>query len=215
MEEVYAVELHEMGLTIGKQELLKDISVNFNYGKIYGIIGRNGSGKTLLFKCISGFILPTHGDVHVIGEQVGKDIDFSGHMGVIIETPGFIPHYSAYRNLKILADISGGAKKERIIECIRMVGLDEKEKKPVKKYSLGMRQRLGLAQAIMEDPQVLVLDEPMNGLDKHGVEDVRKLLLQLKEQDKTILIASHNAEDIRLLCDEVYEMEAGVLTKVK
>lgn len=215
MEEVYAVELHEVGLTIGKQELLKDISVNFNYGKIYGIIGRNGSGKTLLFKCISGFILPTHGDVHVIGEQVGQDIDFSGHMGVIIETPGFIPHYSAYRNLKILADISGGAKKERIIECIRMVGLDEKEKKPVKKYSLGMRQRLGLAQAIMEDPQVLVLDEPMNGLDKHGVEDVRKLLLQLKEQDKTILIASHNAEDIRLLCDEVYEMEAGVLTKVK
>ena len=96
-----------------------------------------------------------------------------------------------------------------------MVGLNEKEKKPVKKYSLGMRQRLGLAQAIMEDPQVLVLDEPMNGLDKHGVEDVRKLLLQLKEQDKTILIASHNAEDIRLLCDEVYEMEAGVLTKVK
>lgn len=215
MEEVYAVELHEVGLTIGKQELLKDISVNFNYGKIYGIIGRNGSGKTLLFKCISGFILPTHGDVHVIGEQVGKDIDFSGHMGVIIETQGFIPHYSAYRNLKILADISGGAKKERIIECIRMVGLDEKEKKPVKKYSLGMRQRLGLAQAIMEDPQVLVLDEPMNGLDKHGVEDVRKLLLQLKEQDKTILIASHNAEDIRLLCDEVYEIEAGVLTKVK
>lgn len=215
MEEVYAVELHEVGLTIGKQELLKDISVNFNYGKIYGIIGRNGSGKTLLFKCISGFILPTHGDIHVIGEQVGKDIDFSGHMGVIIETPGFIPHYSAYRNLKILADISGGAKKERIIECIRMVGLNEKEKKPVKKYSLGMRQRLGLAQAIMEDPQVLVLDEPMNGLDRHGVEDVRKLLLQLKEQDKTILIASHNAEDIRLLCDEVYEMEAGVLTKVK
>ena len=215
MEEVYAVELHEVGLTIGKQELLKDISVNFNYGKIYGIIGRNGSGKTLLFKCISGFILPTHGDIQVIGEQVGKDIDLSGHMGVIIETPGFIPHYSAYRNLKILADISGGAKKERIIECIRMVGLNEKEKKPVKKYSLGMRQRLGLAQAIMEDPQVLVLDEPMNGLDKHGVEDVRKLLLQLKEQDKTILIASHNAEDIRLLCDEVYEMEAGVLTKVK
>lgn len=215
MEEVYAVELHEVGLTIGKQELLKDISVNFNYGKIYGIIGRNGSGKTLLFKCISGFILPTHGEIHVIGEQVGKDIDFSGHMGVIIETPGFIPHYSAYRNLKILADISGGAKKERIIECIRMVGLNEKEKKPVKKYSLGMRQRLGLAQAIMEDPQVLVLDEPMNGLDKHGVEDVRKLLLQLKEQDKTILIASHNVEDIRLLCDEVYEMEAGVLTKVK
>ena len=215
MEEVYAEELHEVGLTIGKQELLKDISVNFNYGKIYGIIGRNGSGKTLLFKCISGFILPTHGDIHVIGEQVGKDIDFSGHMGVIIETPGFIPHYSAYRNLKILADISGGARKERIIECIRMVGLNEKEKKPVKKYSLGMRQRLGLAQAIMEDPQVLVLDEPMNGLDRHGVEDVRKLLLQLKEQDKTILIASHNAEDIRLLCDEVYEMEAGVLTKVK
>ena len=190
MEEVYAVELHEVGLTFGKLELLKDISVNFNYGKIYGIIGRNGSGKTLLFKCISGFILPTHGEIHVIGEQVGKDIDFSGHMGVIIETPGFIPHYSAYRNLKILADISGGARKERIIECIRMV-------------------------AIMEDPQVLVLDEPMNGLDRHGVEDVRKLLLQLKEQDKTILIASHNAEDIRLLCDEVYEMEAGVLTKVK
>ncbi|MBD8973839.1 MAG: ATP-binding cassette domain-containing protein [Lachnospiraceae bacterium] len=214
-EKVYAVELHEVGLTIDKQELLKDISLNLDYGKIYGIIGRNGSGKTLLFKCIAGFILPTHGDIEVIGEQIGQDTDFSGHMGVIIETPGFIPHYSAYKNLKILADISGGVKKERIIECIRMVGLDEKERKPVKKYSLGMRQRLGLAQAIMEDPHVLVLDEPMNGLDKQGVEDIRHLLLELKKQDKTILIASHNAEDIRLLCDEVYEMDAGMLTKIK
>ena len=209
MEEVYAVELHEVGLTIGKQELLKDISVNFNYGKIYGIIGRNGSGKTLLFKCISGFILPTHGDVHVIGEQVGKDIDFSGHMGVIIETPGFIPHYSAYRNLKILADISGGAKKERIIECIRMVGLDEKEKKPIKKYSLGMRQRLGLAQAIMEDPDILLLDEPLNGLDNEGVEEIRKVLLSLKEKGKLIILASHSKEDIQILCDTVFRMDHG------
>lgn len=215
MEEVYAVELHEVGLTIEKQELLKNISVNFNYGKIYGIIGRNGSGKTLLFKCISGFIIPTHGKIDVIGEQIGKDTDFSGHMGVIIETPGFIPHYSAYQNLKILANISGGATKERIVECIHLVGLDEKDHKPVKKYSLGMRQRLGLAQAILEDPQVLVLDEPMYGLDKQGVEDIRNLLLELKRQDKTILIASHNAEDIQVLCDEVYEMEAGILTKVK
>ena len=111
-------------------------------------------------------------------------------MGVIIETPGFIPHYSAYQNLKILANISGGATKERIVECIHLVGLDEKDHKPVKKYSLGMRQRLGLAQAILEDPQVLVLDEPMNGLDKQGVEDIRNLLLELKRQDKTILIAS-------------------------
>ena len=209
------IEVRDVNKYFGEEYVLKSVSHTFEKGKIHGIVGNNGSGKTVLMKCICGFLKPDSGVIYVNHKQVGKETDFPEDIGIIIETPGFIPHYSAYKNLKILADISGGVKKERIIECIRMVGLDEKERKPVKKYSLGMRQRLGLAQAIMEDPHVLVLDEPMNGLDKQGVEDIRHLLLELKKQDKTILIASHNAEDIRLLCDEVYEMDAGMLTKIK
>lgn len=209
------IKVNNLSLKIKTTDILKNINLEFEKGKIHGLIGRNGSGKTMLMKCICGFIKPTEGTVHVAEKQIGKDCDFPENVGIIIETPGFIPYYSGYKNLKLLADLNRKIDGEKIKETMNQVGLDPNLKRHVKKYSLGMRQRLGLAQAIMEDPDLLILDEPMNGLDKDGVADMRKYLLNLKEQGKTILIASHSAEDIEILCDTVCEMDKGVLTKLK
>lgn len=209
------IQITDLCKSFGKTEVLHNITVNFEQGKIHGLIGRNGSGKTILLKCICGMIPITSGTLKVRGKQIGRDADIPESVGVIIETPGFLPEYSAYKNLRFLADISGSVTRETIEQAIKKVGLDPKDKKRVGKYSLGMRQRLGLAQAIMEDPQLLILDEPMNGLDKQGVADMRKYLLELKANGKTILIASHSAEDIEVLCDTVYEMDKGYIQKVR
>lgn len=209
------IEIKDLSLTIKKTEILKNINIYFEKGKIHGLIGRNGSGKTMLMKCICGFIKPTDGEIYVNEKRVGKDCDFPDSIGIIIETPGFIPYYSGCKNLKLIADLNKKINKEQIRSAMKQVGLDPDSRLHVKKYSLGMRQRLGLAQAIMEDPDLLILDEPMNGLDKDGVADMRKYLLNLKEQGKTIIIASHSAEDIEILCDTVCEMDKGVLVKVR
>ena len=204
----------DVSLTIGKTQILKDINVEFDEGMIHGLIGRNGSGKTMLMKCICGFIKVTHGEIIVDGKRVGKDVDFPKDMGIIIETPGFIPYYSGYKNLKLLAGLNNKIGKQQVREAMKKVGLDPDLKRHVKKYSLGMRQRLGLAQAIMEDPKILVLDEPFNGLDKDGVKEMREYLLSYKEQGKTILICSHSAEDIAVLCETVHEMDKGRLETI-
>lgn len=209
------IEVRDVTLVIGKTTILKNVTASFESGKIYGLIGRNGSGKTMLMKCICGFIRPTSGEIIVDEKKVGKEIDFPQNMGIIIETPGFIPYYSGYKNLKLLAGLRKRINSEGIKQAMINVGLDPKLKRHVKKYSLGMRQRLGLAQAIMENPDILILDEPMNGLDKEGVEDMREYLLQLKKQGKLILIASHSSEDISILCDCIYEMEKGILVKAE
>lgn len=209
------IEVNNVSLTIKKVPILVDINTSFECGKIHGMIGRNGSGKTMLMKCICGFVKPTSGKITVNGKIVGKDCDFPENTGIIIETPGFIPYYSGYKNLKLLADLNKKISKEDIIQTMKRVGLPPELKRHVRKYSLGMRQRLGLAQAIMENPDLLILDEPMNGLDKDGVNDMRQYLLDLKAQGKTIIIASHSAEDISVLCDTVCEMDKGVLTRIK
>lgn len=209
------IKICNLFLTIKKTEILKNINAEFKQGEIHGLIGRNGSGKTMLMKCICGFVRPTSGEITVAGKQIGKDCDFPENVGIIIETPGFIPYYSGYKNLKLLADLNKKINKEEIRETMRKVGLDPDLKRHVKKYSLGMRQRLGLAQAVMENPDILILDEPMNGLDKDGVGDMREYLLDLKKQGKTIIIASHSSEDIAVLCDTVSEMDKGILTKIK
>lgn len=209
------IEINGVSLTLRKTQILKDINKTFEKGKIHGLIGRNGSGKTMLMKCICGFIKPTEGEITVFGKKIGKDCDFPDSVGIIIETPGFIPYYSGYKNLKLLADLNRNITGEQVKIAMNQVGLAPELKRHVKKYSLGMRQRLGLAQAIMENPDLLILDEPMNGLDKDGVSDMRKYLLELKEQGKTILIASHSAEDIEILCDTVCEMDKGILTKLR
>ena len=209
------IDVKNVDLTLGKTQILKDISVSFEKGKIHGLIGRNGSGKTMLMKCICGFIKPTSGEITVDGKRVGKDVDFPKNMGIIIETPGFIPYYSGYKNLKLLAGLNNRIGKKEIMQSMEQVGLDPKLKRHVRKYSLGMRQRLGLAQAIMENPDLLILDEPFNGLDKDGVKDMREYLLSYKEQGKTILICSHSAEDISVLCETVHEMDKGVISELE
>lgn len=208
------IRVNDVFLTIKKVPILVNVNAEFERGQIHGLIGRNGSGKTMLMKCICGFVNPTSGEIIVSGKRIGKDCDFPDNTGIIIETPGFIPYYSGYKNLKLLADLRGKITKDDIRRTMEQVGLDPDLKRHVRKYSLGMRQRLGLAQAIMENPDLLILDEPMNGLDKDGVADMRKYLLDLKAQGKTIIIASHSAEDIEVLCDTVCEMDKGVLSRI-
>lgn len=208
------IEITNLCKSFKDTKVLNDITIKIKKGNIIGIIGRNGSGKTVLFKCICGLISPTKGTVKINNKILGKDMDIPDNIGAIIETPGFLPNYNGFKNLKFLAMIKNQISNEHIKDTIKLVGLNPDSKKHVGKYSLGMRQRLGIAQAIMEDPDVLILDEPMNGLDNDGVQDMRKLFLKLKEQGKTILLASHNKEDIEVLCDEVYMMDKGILTQI-
>ena len=205
------IEVQNVVKRFRDQVFLKNVSISFEKGKIHGIVGRNGSGKTVLFKCICGLMHPEEGVILVNGKRVGRDVDMPEDIGAIIEAPGFLPNYSGYKNLRFLANIRRKIGKEEILNVLKTVGLDPESRKHVGKYSLGMRQRLGIAQAIMEDPEILILDEPMNGLDNAGVQDIRALLLELKAQGKTILLASHNHEDIAALCDTVHEMDGGVL----
>ncbi len=207
------ISVETVSLTIGAAHILRDVSIQFEEGLIHGIVGRNGSGKTMLMKCICGFIRPTTGRILVDGRQVGRDVDFPPDLGLLIETPGFVPYYSGLKNLALLAAINRRVSKERLSACIEQLGLGDAKDKRVSKYSMGMRQRLGIAQAIMEDPKLLILDEPLNGLDEQGVQDIRALLLELKRQGKTVLLSSHNGEDIDLLCDSVCRMADGVLTR--
>ncbi len=207
------IELSHVTKYFGSDQVLKEINLSLERGRVYGIVGNNGSGKTVLMKCICGFLTTTTGTIRVFGKQIGKDVDFPESLGVIIETPGFLTSLTGRRNLEILADMKKKISKADIRLIMEKVGLDPDLKKPVAKYSLGMRQRLGIAQAIMEDPELLILDEPFNGLDKNGVAEIRRILLELKAAGRTILLASHNEEDIRILCDEVYEMDGGALGK--
>ena len=210
-----AIKVENVSKDFAQERVLRSVTREFESGLIHGIVGNNGSGKTVLMKCICGFLVPTEGKITVNGQIVGKDVDFPGNMGLIIETPGFLPNVSGVKNLEILASLNKKIGLSEIAEAIRTVGLDPKLNKPVGKYSLGMRQRLGIAQAIMEDPKLLILDEPLNGLDKHGVREMRQLIKGLKEQGKTILLASHNQGDIDELCDTVCEMDAGVMTMIR
>lgn len=209
------VDVKNITKRYGTNEVLKNVSITCESGKIYGLIGRNGSGKTVLLKSICGLVVPTSGEVRVWGQRIGKDIDFPENIGFIIESPGFLLHESGISNLRHLASIRGKIGIDEIRESMNTVGLDPDLKKQVGKYSMGMRQRLGIAQAIMEKPNLLILDEPMNGLDNQGVQHIRSLLKSLKESGTTILLASHFKEDIELLCDEVYQMDCGILTRLQ
>ncbi|HHV29330.1 ABC transporter ATP-binding protein [Acetivibrio mesophilus] len=207
------VEVRNAYKSFKETQALSNVNVNFERGKIHGIIGRNGSGKTVLFKCICGFMTLTSGEIIVNGKKVKPSV--SQNIGIILETPGFIGSLSGYKNLKLLADIHKKVSDDEIKETLLKVGLDPQMKKHVRKYSLGMRHRLGIAQAIMEKPELLILDEPMNGLDKHGVTEMRALFKDLNKQGVTIILSSHYSEDIDALCDTVCEMDAGKLTQIR
>lgn len=189
--------------------VLEDVNMRLQEGRIYGVVGDNGSGKTVLLKLICGFMKPDSGTVTVNDKVIGKDADFPENTGIIIEAPGFLPNYSGMKNLEYLASIRGKIGKEQIEAAMKTVGLDPSSKLRVGKYSLGMKQRLGIAQAIMEDQQLLILDEPMNALDKDAVKEMRKLFLSFKASGKTMLVVSHNEGDISTLCDDVYEFDGA------
>lgn len=207
------IQLTNISKTFGKQTVLQPLTMGFEEGMIHGIIGRNGSGKTVLMKMILGILQPTTGTVIVGDKRIGKDVDFPESAGAIIETIEFIPYMSAYQNLADIAAMRGNLSKTQIKEVLEMVGLGNVGRKQVSKFSMGMRQRLAIAQAVMESPKLLILDEPMNGMDEKGVEEMRRLILARKAAGTTIILSSHNIEDIRILCDQVYRIDAGVVMR--
>ena len=207
------IQLTNISKTFGKQTVLQPLTMGFEEGMIHGIIGRNGSGKTVLMKMILGILQPTTGTVIVGDKRIGKDVDFPESAGAIIETIEFIPYMSAYQNLADIAAMRGNLSKTQIKEVLEMVGLGNVGRKHVSKFSMGMRQRLAVAQAVMESPKLLILDEPMNGMDEKGVEEMRRLILARKAAGTTIILSSHNIEDIRILCDQVYRIDAGVVRR--
>lgn len=197
---------------IQRHTVLEDISMSFSSGVISGLKGVNGSGKTMLMRLVAGLIYPTSGEVRIDGEVLGKDITFPKSIGALIENPAFLNGYSGYENLEMLASIRGWIDAARIHEVIELVGLTENANKKYKKYSLGMKQRLGIAAAIMEKPDILVLDEPTNALDDSGVKLVRDILFQEKERGATILVSCHDFSLLRSVADVVYCLDDGRLT---
>ena len=214
MSKKNVIEVENISKKFKERIVLDDVSLYVEQGTICGLVGMNGSGKTLLMKAICGFLRPDSGVVMVDGKQIGKDCDFPENTGVIIENPSFSQYFSGFRNLKYLASINKKISHKEIREAMKLVGLNPDDRRWVSKYSLGMRQRLGIAQAVMEHQNILILDEPMNGVDKHGVEDIRTLLLKFREEGKTIILSSHNKEDIEILCDTVYEMDNGKIQAI-
>lgn len=191
--------------------ILEDITVEFESGKIYGLVGKNGSGKTMLLRAVSGLIRPTKGSVIVDGKYLHKDISFPQDMGIIIEKPDLLNYLTGFENLSLLAKINNKISKDEIENWMKKFSLDPKSKQVLKKYSLGMKQKIGVIQAVMEDQQLLVLDEPFNALDQDTVEMLRVLLKKYKDDGKLIIITSHHSEDIDILCDEIIFIEEGKL----
>ncbi|HDR6390238.1 ATP-binding cassette domain-containing protein [Bacillus thuringiensis] len=203
------IKIENLTKEIKKQKVLDNINLSLEKGKIYGFKGRNGSGKTMLFRVISGLMRSTTGKITIDNKVLQKDISFPESVGILIEYPGFIPEYTGFNNLKLLAMIQQKIKDETIKSAISQVGLDPNDKRKFKKYSLGMKQRLGIAQAIMEDPDLLILDEPTNALDQEAINMMCELLLTLKSKGKTILIASHDNETLQKVSDTIFNIESG------
>lgn len=209
------IEITNLSKKFKDKSILNNINISMNKGKVYGFVGRNASGKTVFFKLLCGFLSPTEGKICIEGREIGKDIDFPEDCGVIIENPGFIDNISGIKNLKILADINKKIDEDKIRNTIKLVGLDPDDRRSVKNYSLGMKQKLAIAQAIMEDPKILVLDEPMNSLDEESVEIIRDIIIDMKNKGVTVLISSHIKEDIEVLCDEVFKVSNGKIEHLK
>lgn len=209
------IVLEHVGKKYGKKCILQDVSVTFSSGNVYGLIGENGAGKTVLLRMICGLSTVTEGTVHCDGKQVGKDVEFLENCGVIIETPGFLLNKTGKDNLLYLDSLAHKPDAEKVKRAMQACGLDSESRKKVGAYSLGMRQRLGIAQAIMDNPNILILDEPTNGLDKQGVRDVCRIIKEAKSQGKLIILASHHMEEIEDVCDKVYRIQNHNLYEYK
>ncbi|EQB86313.1 ABC-2 type transport system ATP-binding protein [Clostridium punense] len=209
MNENYYLKVENLSKEIKNTKVLNNIDLKLSKGKIYGFRGKNGSGKTMLFRALCGLIKPTEGKVEIDGKVLGSDISFPESVGVIIEYPGFLPNLSGYENLKLIAEINNKIGEKEIKEIISAVGLNPEDKKKFKKYSLGMKQRLGIAQALMENPELIILDEPTNALDSEAIVSIKELLMKMKNNNKLILIASHDKEELEVLSDEIFYIENG------
>ncbi len=203
------LEVSNITKIIDKSTILDSVSLSMDKGKIYGLKGKNGSGKTMIMRAICGLIKLTEGEIYIDGKPLDRNQAFPPSVGVLIENPGFINNYSGARNLKVLADIKGLIGMKEIEQTMALVGLDPYEKKKVKKYSLGMKQKLGIAAAIMEDPDMILLDEPTNALDQESIKNLRDILKEYKKRGKLIILSSHDSEELEYLSDEIYIIEGG------
>lgn len=206
------LEAVNISKTIKKNTVLSGVSLSLENGNIYGITGRNGSGKTMLFRALSGLMRVDSGQVIYEGKVLHKDIEMVPRLGIVLENAGLYTEFSGFKNLKMLAKLNNLIGDEDIIRAIERVGLDPHDKRPVRKYSLGMKQRIVIAQAIMERPDVIMLDEPTNSIDEDGVELVRGIINEEKERGALILLASHSREDIDMLADKVFYMKNGAIS---
>ena len=210
---MFAVEVQGLYKQFGRQMVLQDVSFQLESGKIHGLVGDNGSGKSVLLKCLCGILPWERGVIRIQGKEMHPGKGTPPLLGLVIEHPGFIGSMSGWRNLKYLAGIRGIAGDAQIKASLEQVGLLHEAKKPVKKYSLGMRQKLAIAQALMEAPDIYLMDEPFNGLDKTSTAAIQKLFMELRAQGKTFLLVSHHPSDISSLCDDVYAMENGSISR--
>lgn len=193
-----------------KQDILLDhISLEFRGGKVYGLQGKNGSGKTMLMRAVCGLITLSDGEIDIDGEILHKDISFPRSIGALLENPSFLNGYTGLENLKLLADIQGRIEEKELRDCLAKVGLDADDKRVYRKYSLGMKQKLGIAAAVMGSPDIVILDEPINAIDEAGVEKVRGILRGLKERGSVIIVACHDREELELLSDEIIKISKG------
>lgn len=209
------IEISHLTKKFKNAVVLNDVSVTFDTGKIYGLRGKNGSGKTMLMRSICGLIIPTSGEIKIDNEILHKDIEFPRSIGTLIENPSFLPDLSGLKNLLLLTKLNNNATKEDIIKILSDVTLDPNDKKPYRKYSLGMKQKLGIAYAILGNPDIIILDEPINALDAETVEVIKGLLIDLRDAGKTIIVACHDKEELEYLSDIIYEIRDGKIVGVK
>lgn len=209
------IKIENVSKKIKSNMILKNIDMELTSGHIYGFRGKNGCGKTMLMRCICGLIIPTEGKIIINGKELHKDIKIPESIGALIENPAFLPQYTGFKNLKMLASLKGKISDEEVKLAINRAGLDPDDKRTYKKYSLGMKQKLGIANAIMGEPDIIVLDEPINALDEISVENVKKVFLELKEKGKLIIAACHDREELEYLCDIIYELKDGEIAEME
>ena len=203
------VRLEDYCKSFKSAEVLKNINLTLESGKVIGLKGKNGSGKTMLMRAISGLILPTSGKVYINDKELGRQISFPPSIGILIENPSFIGNYTGFKNLKVLASIQNRVSDEQIRKALNDIGLDPDDKRTYRKYSLGMKQKLGIAAAVMENPDIIILDEPINALDDVSVEKVHDILEEQKKRGAVIIIACHDKEELDQLSDEIIEISDG------
>lgn len=209
------IKIEELSKSIKGVLILDKVSITLTSGKIYGLRGKNGSGKTMLMRAMAGLLIPDSGSVIINGKTLHKDISFPESIGILIENPSFLPQYTGFKNLKLLAGLTGNISDDEIRTELDRVGLDPEDKRIYRKYSLGMKQKLGIANAIMGEPDIIILDEPINALDEESVKKIKKVLLEIRDKDKLIIIACHDREELEYLSDIIYEIKDGSIVDRK